>query len=795
MVHVFMVFENIWQNVGLELVIFAVTLVVALIMRTIPKKQIISVPKQCKQDMNLSDKPAAVSRQCTSNQPVAQRSNAQKEQSPFGSSHREVAHTIDEVIDTMKISPGMKSANKVLAAYAELVPQFREIQIMEVTRCSKHSAIDFYTLVLHCAIRVGKYHLIDGIIDGMTYQGVERPVSFYESAMKQLAGQKHHHFALAMYDRLVGDGLEPSAVTCSCLISFAAEVGEYNRAIAFFEKLASMTTPSIRAYMTVLRVHAKRQDWLSSLATLRDMQGRQVAIDSLVLNVILATGVAADQLEDVEELIAEVDSLGTPVSDIVSYNTLLKGYAQRNDACKAISVIRQVRERRLMPNAISFNTAMDASVRSSRSADAWMLLEEMREARLRPDKFTCSILVKGLSRGPTSGHIRKCLELLREVDPSCDEALRSTLYHAVLDASAHVADSAVLMQAFTQMRCRHVVPSASAYRHLVQALGQEGDAARCSEVWQQMLSEDARPQAAIFVALMESHLKQGQVDAALGVFNSLRAGLGSRARQSHDRGGLLLQECLAALLRGLCRISREPEATRVYLQAKTDGSLAKVDSATGIALARLQAETGNLPQSWITIEDMMALGHQPSEALLHAFLSACIRQSHTLYAKTLLQRAASFGLILSQATYVLFFKLYGRTQQLQDALAVFADMTNRQGVKPAPQTAAFLLQVCFQCNRPDCAEEVLDKLQAASASPLDIAIYRALASGYVTVGLESKAVSVAEEASRYGTALPQDALETIAAAIARRGQSGSADSARLQQLASSQGLSLGWYRS
>ena len=79
---------------------------------------------------------------------------------------------------------------------------------------------------------------------------------------------------LGIYDRLVEDGLETTAVTCSCLIRFAAEarrpirhcadtpseVGDFNRAKEFFEclrdggwvdasarKLSSLTKPSIRA--------------------------------------------------------------------------------------------------------------------------------------------------------------------------------------------------------------------------------------------------------------------------------------------------------------------------------------------------------------------------------------------------------------------------------------------------------------------------------------------------------------------------------------------------------------------
>lgn len=790
-------FESLWQAVGLEVTIFLVTLVVALIIRAGPGlRQGEPAAKQAKQvseqlsPVPVQVRPATPSRATTPPSPQARSVMSEKARPP----QRDPAHVIDEVVDAMREAPGMKSAGRALSTYAnDLQPTLREARIMEVTRRTKHSAIDFYTVLVHCAIRVGKYHLIDGIIDDMIGQGVGRPLAFYESAMKQLAGQKHYHFALSMYDRLEGDGLEPSAVTCSCLISFAAEVGELNRAIAFFEKLASITKPSIRAYMTVLRVHAKRQDWASSQSILRDMQQRRVGIDSLALNVALATGVAANQLEAVEALIVEIDGHGAPVSDVVSYNTLLKGYAQHNDASSAISVIRRMRERKLMPNAISYNTAMDAAVRSSRSQDAWDLLEEMRASKLHPDKFTCSILVKGLSRGPTSTQIGKCIELLRDVDATCDVTLKSTLYHAVLEAAAQVPDTSMLMQTFTQMRSRHVSPTAAAYRQLVQALGQEGDVTRFGCLWQQMLSEDARPQGAVFMALVDSHLKQGQMDAALAAFDSLRTSLrssGSGKGRPRD-GGQLLEECRAAFIRSLCRISREQEATFIYLQARADGSLAEIDSATGMLLARLQADVNNLPQSWATLEDMLSLGHQPNEVALHAFLSACTRQSHTLYAKALLRKAISSELSLSQATYVLLLKLYGRTQQLQDALAVFADMTMRQRIEPSPQTVVSLLRVCFQCRQPEHAEEIVQRLQVQAGGPLDLAIYRAMIGGYVTAGPVSKAVAVAEDAAQCGVSLPLDALELISAAVTRRGASGEADQQRLQQLASAQGYALG----
>mmetsp|Transcript_79538 Transcript_79538/g.125458 ORF Transcript_79538/g.125458 Transcript_79538/m.125458 type:complete len:82 (+) Transcript_79538:3-248(+) len=73
----------------------------------------------------------------------------------------------------------------------------------------------------------------------------------------------------------------------------------------------------------------------------------------------------------------------------------------------------------------------------------------------------------------------------------------------------------------------------------------------------------------------------------------------------------------------------------------------------------------------MTIEDMIGLGHKPNDATLHAFLSACMKQSHTVYAKTLLEKASTHSITLSKATEELCLKLSGRCQQLRDALAVF----------------------------------------------------------------------------------------------------------------------------
>merc|ERR1719159_1290972 len=117
-------------------------------------------------------------------------------------------------------------------------------------------------------------NLVQDFLDDMQKFDITRDRCIYESAMKILAGKKCYQQALAVYSQMEQDGIEPSPVTCSCLINFAAEVGELDRAIGFFEKLSSMERPSIRAYMTILRVYAKKQDWARSIEILKDMKSR-----------------------------------------------------------------------------------------------------------------------------------------------------------------------------------------------------------------------------------------------------------------------------------------------------------------------------------------------------------------------------------------------------------------------------------------------------------------------------------------------------------------------------------------
>jgi len=449
-----------------ELVIFVVTFSVALVLHCFHRANPLRLHAKTRKDgrvLKCVGKVVAGSPipQTSAENLAAKRASGGTSTAPLTQSSRP-CRLMDQILELMWGQPSTMDAARTLDLYDELLLLLAcnsGISVCAVAQVCRKNPLNFYTALMNCAIKAGRCQHIKGLFGDMIHNGVKRTFKLYEGAMKQLAGQRRFGMALDIYDTLLADGFEPSATTCSCAVAFAVEIGDMRRAIGCFERLSALTTPSIRAYMSMLRAHGARRDWPSTVALFRDMQHRSVRIDSLALNVVLATAVAAGWVRQAEALLNEFEqpqmlkqTPEPPITDVISYNTLIKGYSQDGNLESAFKVLHRMRTRGLQPNAVTFNTAMDAAVRSRKGEAAWELLQEMRNSGLSPDKFSCSILMRALVQCPTRDRIFIGLKVLRETDGECDKNLKVRLYPTVADAAAHLGDNELVKAVLRQMK-------------------------------------------------------------------------------------------------------------------------------------------------------------------------------------------------------------------------------------------------------------------------------------------------------------------------------------------------------
>lgn len=641
--------------------------------------------------------------------------------------------------------------------------QFKNLE-GQVRGRSKYSLADFYNTLIQCATRVGKPNLVQVFFEDMQKLDIPRDRCIYESAMKILAGKKCYQQALAVYSQMEQDGIEPSPVTCSCLINFAAEVGELDRAITFFEKLSKMERPSIRAFMTILRVFSKMHDWQRSLQAIADMQKQGLTPDTLVYNIVLATCVQSEKIDQAEVLLKKMLSQNPPVMDVVSFNTVIKGLAQKGEFNRAIAFLEEMTEKGVQPNTITFNTIMDSAVRCNKPAEAWRVLGLMKTAGFCPDKYSCSILVKGLhaGSGATEEQIQNCLGLIESMTAAGNSQLIEGMFQSLLDASVALGNLRLTKEILDRLRVQKVIPSAGTYNTLLKFLGGNSEFALCLQLWQDMRSSNNTPQAMIttFGMLIEIFVTNGQISQAFQLYQNVQD------CWSLNESGTT---AFMAFARALCKAHRPNLAIQAYQNAKAEGAsaLKELDLTTYALLIKAQCEVEGLAAAVPILDDARQMGLKPDDPIVSTLLTACFREAQVDLGHKIFEDHLAAGGRPNQVMLCTMVKLYGRCQRLQMALSLVETMQSRFGLEPSGPTYTSLLQACVRNKQLSQALKIFQDIcnpDRKNAITPDAAMYTMLISGCTQANMVGQGAELAEGALQKHINVSEDVIQSLVAA-------------------------------
>lgn len=783
--------SSMFQTVWFEFSIFLGTFVIALILKLAYPKQTAKKGKDLYESVPMGKE---APRQVRS--PVGMRSNAasfntaipEKRRSSSGTSIspertqtstnlsdrcNDPVRSIIEVCNSA-IRGSTRSSQMALDMYEEMKlagvhEQLKDLDA-QIRARSKYSLQDFYNTLVQCATRVGKPNLVQAFFGDMRKLDIPRERGIYESAMKILAGKKCYQQALAVYSHMEQDGIEPSPVTCSCLISFAAEVGELDRAISFFEKLSALERPSIRAFMTILRVFSKRHDWQRSVQAIADMRNRGLAPDTLVYNIVLATCVQSEHIDQAEALLMEMLNQKPPVVDVVSFNTVIKGLAQQGEFNRAIGFLEEMSKHNVQPNIITFNTVMDSAVRCDRPAEAWRVLGLMKQAGFCPDKYSCSILVKGLhaGSGPTEEQIRNCLGLIETMTGSDNQQLIEGMLQSLLDASVGQGNLVLTKKILDRLRHQKTDLSAGTYSALLKFLAGANEFRLCLQLWEDMLwcNKSCQVMTTTFGILVEVFVTNGQVEQAFQLYQSVQS------RWSSSDSGT---SAFVTFIKALCKARRPNLAIQAYETAKSVNActLKDLDLTTFALLAKAQCEAGGTTAAVAMLDDARQNGLQPDDAMVSPLLTSCFREAQLELGQKIFEEYLAAGGQPNQVMLCTMVKLYGRCQKLQMALSLVETVQSRFNLRPSIPTYTALLHACMRNKQVGQAlkmfRDICDPACKGPDAP-DAAMYTTMISGCTQANMVGPGLELAEEALEKQINVSQEVLQGLVAAGLRRKQ-------------------------
>jgi pentatricopeptide repeat protein len=615
----------------------------------------------------------------------------------------------------------------------------------------------------------------------------------YGAIMKVYSHCHMYSKACDLYEQIKADGLEPDSMMYGCLMKISAECGRTD-----LTRELSSKVPQKKAhqFMSLIRAAGQDKDVDKAFAVLEQFK-ELVGLDTAICNAVIDVCASVGEMDRAHRLLADMEK--TNLADMISYNTLLKGYCMLGDSKKAHDVLFYMEKAGQQPNDVSYNCLINMAASAGDFQAAWKSIESMERKGVRIDHYTVSTLLKALKRTSYGKDaIRKVLDLLdrHRIDVCCEEVLLNTALEACLKHGENQRLQTLLES--VKVNCgRQLAPHT--YGSLIKAAGALKDVRRCRELWKEMTElrridptdvalgcmldalvcngevlesvtllrkwQERMPiNAVVYSTLIKGFNNIGDSKGAIDMWNELRT-------QSVPLNTAVYN----AIIDVYARLGSTQETTALVKEMQADGL--KPDHITKSILAKGFCVSGELDKAIEVLHNIPGGEGSNNTIMYNTILDGCVRHNRMDLADRLLAKVESFNVTPTSFTLGIIVKMWGRRRKISEAFAAVKTLPEKYGFKANGPVKACLFFACLRNDALDSAYEVFNDI-CATETRVDGKMYSALINNFAKVGQCDKAVSLVEEAYGLsakkrglprGEQLDSSTLEQLMKCLARQG--------------------------
>jgi pentatricopeptide repeat protein len=249
-------------------------------------------------------------------------------------------------------------------------------------------------------------------------------------------------------------------------------------------------------------------------------------MSALMLNLLLLTCVQAkeperalDRLHDAYKLQESRDSKAVnpqdneQIVDVVSYNTVIKGFAQGGMLPRCFDCLHEMRSKNLEPDDVTFGTLLDMCISDNDMNAANEVVSLLMSGERPVDTVMCTLFIKGLVR---ANKLPKAMELYEEMksrniaEARPDIVTYSVLIKAFVDA--HDLEKALLL--VEDLVAAGHSPDDIILTHLLEGCRYVGNHKLGKKLFEDMLAAGVRPSDFTLITMVKLHGRCGAHDEA-----------------------------------------------------------------------------------------------------------------------------------------------------------------------------------------------------------------------------------------------------------------------------------------
>mmetsp|Transcript_142370 Transcript_142370/g.265330 ORF Transcript_142370/g.265330 Transcript_142370/m.265330 type:complete len:642 (-) Transcript_142370:19-1944(-) len=388
---------------------------------------------------------------------------------------------------------------------------------------------NFYSLFIQSAIRVGKVDVVERLLRCMRRKGMAPTRDFWRSTLKMLSSRKHFSTCLSAYASY-SSVMPADKVAFSCLVNAALEIGEPQRAKTLLDSYCKCDLEP-RDYVLVFRTYVALNDVEAAEVTFGEL-GKKMT--PLMLNLLLLTCVNSQRPEhalkllqdaqELEEMCDRADALeSSQFVDAISYNTVIKGFAQAKQLDRCIDCLRAMRQRGLEPDDITFgtilevvNVALPSLVQDGRmdgsDDDPTKQVIDLLVTDDKPiDKVMCTQFIKGLVR---ADRVEQAMQLYHEIKRRGGICPDLVTYSVLIKACVDVHDLEKALLFVQDMAEANLRPDDIILTHLLEGCRFLGNHALGKRLFEDMVKAGVRLSEFTLIAMVKLHGRCGAHEEA-----------------------------------------------------------------------------------------------------------------------------------------------------------------------------------------------------------------------------------------------------------------------------------------
>jgi pentatricopeptide repeat protein len=422
-----------------------------------------------------------------------------------------------------------------------------------------------FSTFIQSAIRVGKVDVVERLLRSLKRSGCTPSTEFWRTILKMLSSRKHFSLCLTVH-AIFGKFLPADKVVYSCLINGALESGAADKAATMLDSYRQADLEP-RDFVLFFRTYVATHDVAAAEILFRELGE---SMSSLMLNLVLLTCVNTASPERALKLLQEAREFEVSraqtstekerLVDVVSYNTLIKGFAQTGNLKQCFDCLHDMREQGVEPDDVTFGTLLDTCISDNDVKAANQVVDLLMNGDRPVDTVMCTLFIKGLVR---ANQLPKAMQLYEEMKRRSSTGARPDIvtYSVIIKAYVDAHDLEQALMLVDDMATAGHRPDDIILTHLLEGCRYVGNHALGKRLFDDMLNAGVKPSEYTLITMVKLHGRCGAHDEAYQLVSTWEQKHGSKPSVIH----------YTCLMSGCLRTKSYDQAWQAFMLMQASG--------------------------------------------------------------------------------------------------------------------------------------------------------------------------------------------------------------------------------